>query len=461
MARTAVVALAGAGLLSALAPAASATGSAGTGPGYRVVAVDEGAGVSVDEALPAAAGRGERAALDAAVRAVVEQGGASAALALVREDGRTVWKGAAGRADLRTGAPATADGRFRIGSVTKTFVATVVLQLVAEHRIGLDDPIERHLPGTVPGGGAITVRQLLNHTSGLYNYLEDPAFDFLAGPQGDPAVVQRWLTSGRWTTYRPQQLVDIAFRHDPYFAPGQGWRYSNTNYVLVGMLIEKVTGRGWAEEVERRIIRPLGLRSTSMPTTSPFVPGPHAHGYFKTAAGPADVTLLNPSMADAAGAGISTTADLARFDAALLGGRLLGPAELAEMKRTVDSGFGIDYGLGLMKVVLPCGEFWGHGGGIPGYGTTLLGDGRRQFAASYNPYDESDPEAAGRAVDALTVAGLCGPQAPGTPAPGTQAPGTPAPGTPASGTPSGTKPAVPGIAIPGTGAAKASGYGRL
>ncbi|MGW6916111.1 serine hydrolase domain-containing protein [Kitasatospora sp. NPDC054939] len=413
--RTAVVAVAGAGLLATLAPAATAATEAGT--------ADRAPGASaVGHGRP-----GERAALDAALRDIVDKGGASAALGLVRENGRTVWKGATGKADLRTGAAVNADGRFRIGSVTKTFVATVVLQLVAEKRIGLDDPIERHLPGAVPGGDRITVRQLLNHTSGIFNYTEDAAFDFLGGPLADPAVLRAWLTSGRWTSYRPQDLVALATKHDPYFAPGQGWHYSNTNYILAGLLVEKATGRSWSEEVERRIIRPLGLHGTSMPVNSPVIPGPHAHGYYKLPAGPADVTKLNPSLGGAAGGGISTNADLARFNDALLNGRLLRPAQLAEMKRTVDTGFGLDYGLGLMRASMPCGEFWGHGGGIPGYGTMLLGDGRRQFSSSHNPYDESDPEAAGRAADHLAVVGLCGaqpakaaegrllPQAPGSP----------------------------------------------
>ncbi|MFD0345736.1 serine hydrolase domain-containing protein [Kitasatospora aburaviensis] len=200
----------------------------------------------------------------------------------------------------------------------------------------------------------------------------------------------------------------MAATHPAYFDPGKGWHYSNTNYIIAGMLIERLTGRSWAQEVERRIIRPLGLSGTSMPIDSPFVPGPHAHGYYKLADGPADTTLLNPSMAGSAGAGVSTTADLTRFISALLGGRLLGPAELAEMKRVSPSGQA--YGLGLQRTPTACGEFWGHGGGIPGYTTLLYGasDGKRQFAASVNAYDLSDPAATNTAFENLVDTGVCG-----------------------------------------------------
>ncbi|MFI6848284.1 beta-lactamase family protein [Kitasatospora sp. NBC_00085] len=421
--RAASVVLAGAGLVGALAPM---TAAQATQPvPYRLTVTDEtgsggdvtgGPGAALGVADPAAdAARGvDRAALDAAVRGLVSPGGASATLGRVDERGRTVWKGAAGTADLATGAPATAEGRFRIGSVTKTFVATVVLQLVAEYRLGLDDAVERHLPGLVPGGGQITVRQLLNHTSGLANYTDDPSFSF----EGDPAALQQWLSTGRWRSYTPQELIGIAAKYPPYFAPGRGWHYSNTNYIVAGLLIERLTGRSWGDEVERRIIRPLGLSGTSMPVDSPFVPGPHAHAYYKLAAGPADITLLNPSMAGSAGAGISTTADLTRFISALLGGRLLGPAELAEMKRTTPLSGPAEYGLALQRTATACGEFWGHGGGIPGYNTLMYGaaDGRRQFAASVNPYDMSDLPATNAAFETLvaTGTGTCAGRPPAT-----------------------------------------------
>ncbi|MFE7524387.1 serine hydrolase domain-containing protein [Kitasatospora sp. NPDC057542] len=346
----------------------------------------------------------EATALRTTLQGIVDAG-SSAAVGEVRQDGRTVWRGQAGVADLATGAPVPAHARFRIGSVTKTFVATVVLQLSAERRIGLDDPIERHLPGAVPNGAAITVRQLLNHTSGLYNYTDAPGLD----PQ-DEAQYRSWLAGPRWHTYQPTELLALANGNAPYFPPGQGWHYSNTNYLLAGLLVERITGHSWQREVDRRVIRPLGLHDTTMPGQSPLLPGPHAQGYVKLSTGPVDVTELNPSVMGAAGQGISSAADLNRFTAALLDGRLLRPTEIAEMTRTADAGPGRGYGLGLARFDTPCGVFRGHSGDLPGYSTMVAGtaDGRRRLVLSHNPYDRSDPRAAKAAVTAFLTAAACG-----------------------------------------------------
>ncbi len=303
-------------------------------------------------------------ALDAVVAA-----GASSAIVETRDrPGR--WAGTSGTAELGSTRPAPVDGRFRIGSVTKTFVSTVLLQLVAERRLSLDDTVERRLPGLVPNGDGITVRQLLNHTSGLFNYTE-------AMPLDGEAFLKI-----RYRYYSPRQLVGIATEHDPYFPPGQGWHYSNTNYILAGLIIEKVTGHRYGDEITRRILRPLGLRHTSIPGTSTRIPGPHAHGYLPVGDRNVDVTELKPSWAWSAGEMISTTADLNRFYAALLGGRLLPPAQLVAMKTTVPVDPGYAYGLGLYSLELPCGlKVWGHDGGIHGYVTLSLHTAGRAPAA--------------------------------------------------------------------------------
>ncbi|MET8702524.1 serine hydrolase domain-containing protein [Kitasatospora sp. NPDC004723] len=387
--RLAAVALAGASVV-ALAPAATAA------------AADAPAGVDA-----------RRGGVDARaeLRAFIADGSSTAAFAEVRQDGRRIWQGAAGTSDLATGQPVRPDGRFRIGSVTKSFVSTVVLQLVAEGRLRLDDPVERHLPGLVPNGGAISVRQLLNHTSGLFDYLEDPQFFYR-----DEASLRDWVHgSSRWQDYRPEQLVAIGFSHAPYFAPGQGWKYSNTNYVLAGMLIRKLTGHSWQSEVERRIVKPLHLDDTTFPRSETGVRGPHAHAYAKLAEGPADITRLNTTVADAAGNGISTPADLNRFHAALFGGKLLRPAEQAELTRTVPTGSGHSfYGLGVAKADFGCGPLWGHDGGLPGWGTLLFGtaDGKRQVALSYNPYEGTDQSGLDEAAVNVAIKTLCGAQAP-------------------------------------------------
>ncbi|GIG68375.1 serine hydrolase [Phytomonospora endophytica] len=300
---------------------------------------------------PAAAGPATGTLRDE-LDAVVADGSPSAVLEF--RDGPRVERLAGGVAELGRQRPAPVDGRFRIGSVTKTFTSTVALQLVGEGRISLDDSLERWLPGTVPNGQNITLRQLLNHTSGLYNYTDD----VLVTPE--QVVRDRYK---RWT---PQQLVDLATSRDPLFPPGTAWSYSNTNYVLIGLVIERVTGRSLQTEVDRRIVRPLGLRDTEVPARhSVRISGPHAHGYLQVNGEPVDITALNVSSSYAVGDIISTTRDLNTFYQALLGGRLLTPAQLTAMKITAfDSG----YGLGLSKVALPCGaEIWGHTGGIPGY----------------------------------------------------------------------------------------------
>ncbi|WP_416962461.1 serine hydrolase domain-containing protein [Streptomyces sp. Agncl-13] len=287
-----------------------------------------------------------------------------------------------GVSDTATGRAARAIDKFRIASSTKAFVATVMLQLVGEGRVSLDDSVEHWLPGVVDGNGndgnAITVRQLLNHTSGLFNYTADfPAIASVDGFEAD-----------RYTTWTPQQLVGIAMRHAPDFAPGTQWEYSNTNYIVAGMIIQKATGHTWQQEVTRRVIRPLGLRDTSAPDTSARIPGQHLHGYsdFGGSGPTIDVTELNPTAAGSAGAMISTTNDLTRFFSALLGGRLLRPAQLAEMKTTVRAASldpvwpGARYGLGLMEIPLTCGGvYYSHAGDLMGYTTRdgVSADGRR------------------------------------------------------------------------------------
>ncbi|MEW1793323.1 MULTISPECIES: serine hydrolase domain-containing protein [Streptomyces] len=302
---------------------------------------------------------------------------------LARSTGpRGVQFATAGVADAETKRKARPGDKFRIASATKTYVSTVVLQLVGEGRLSLDDTVEDVLPGVVSGNGndgsRITVRQLLNHTSGLFNYTAD--FPALSGIDAYEA--------GRYTTWTDEQLVEIAMRHAPDFEPGAKWSYSNTNYTLAGMIIEKITGRTWQQEVTKRVIRPLGLRDTLTPTTSARIPGSHLKGYsaFGESAPAIDVTAFNPSAAGAAGAMISTAGDMTTFYQALMSGRLLKPAQLTEMKKTVraaeldEAWPGARYGLGLMEIPLTCGgSYFSHAGDLPGYATRTgaTEDGRR------------------------------------------------------------------------------------
>lgn len=356
------------GLVAALA-AAAVTAAALTAPAAAAPAPAPAATAAAAEADGRTGGRH-----DATRRSVEElvRAGVPGVLAQAR-DRHGTWNGAAGVADRVTGRKRLPNERFRIGSITKTFVATVVLQLDAEGRLDLDDSVEEWLPGVVRGNGhdgrEVTLRQLLNHTSGIYDVTSAPSFqDKIFGPG---------FLDHRHDTWTPEQLAAIAMEHEPSFAPGTSWEYSNTNYVLAGMVIEKATGRPYREAVERRIIEPLGLGATSVPGTDPRMPRPSGRAYSTLGGDPSDpatrvhdVTELNPSLAGAAGEMISSTADLQRFLRALLTGRLLPREQMREMTTTVPIDSvepGAGYGLGLISRKLGCGtEVWGHTGGIHG-----------------------------------------------------------------------------------------------
>ncbi|MFF5531697.1 serine hydrolase domain-containing protein [Streptomyces cinerochromogenes] len=334
-----------------------------------------------------------RKAIEAAVAAGVPGVTATA------RDTHGTWSATAGVGDTRTGAPRSAADRYRVGSITKTFVSTVLLQLEAEGRLSLDDKVDRWLPGAVRGHGhdgrRITVRQLLNHTSGIYDYTADAGF-------ARDHFAKDGFFEHRYDTLAPRDLLAIALRHRPDFAPGTSWNYSNTNYVVAGMVIEKVTGHSYATEIRRRVLEPLHLTATSVPGTRVTVPRPSSRAYSKlaeTAEGPTyDVTTLNPSMASSAGEMISNSADLDRFYSALLGGKLLPPRQLKEMKTTVkiDGAPNVRYGLGLMDTKLTCGvHVWGHGGGIHGStsAAATTADGRHSLALNFNGDWTGDTEA--------------------------------------------------------------------
>jgi len=354
---------------------------------------------------PASAAGGHPDARDTTLQRGLDRvvaGGVPGAVLVVRRGDRTI-RLTAGDARIEPKRPMRAPDRFRVGSITKPFVATVVLQLVAEQKLTLDDAVARWLPGAVPNGEHITLRQLLNHTSGLFPFGADRVF-----------VTQAFRDPLRaWT---PREIIAIAARHPPTFAPGAGWSYSDTNYFVLGLIVERVTGHPLATELERRILAPLGLRATSLPAR-PDIAGPHAHGYFLRPL--QDVTVGSPSVQWAAGALVSNAHDLARFFRALLGGRLLRPDLLELMETTVAArqlGPGNAYGLGLQLVGEPCGALWGHTGGSPGYVADALNsrDGRRQIVVLANatgPLSAAGlfglPTGAARALDRLIHTANC------------------------------------------------------
>ncbi|TCJ94258.1 D-alanyl-D-alanine carboxypeptidase [Nocardia alba] len=313
---------------------------------------------------------------------------AIAALGTMGVQARVVGGGAnrtavAGHSDAVALDSVSADGYFRIGSLTKTLVATVVLQLVGEGRLSLDDTVQRWLPDMVHDNGndgsTITIRQLLQHTSGIH---ESPP---------DMATAEDYYRL-RYQVRDPRETVAAAMRHPPDFTPGTGWAYSNVGYVLLGLIIEQVENRPWHDEISARILEPLGLRDTRWPGNAPTLPEPHANGYqqFEVDGPLIDVTELVDI--DASVGYLSTTADIGTFYRSLLGGKLLRPAELAQMRTTVPVD-GVtesvwpaaSYGLGLFAVPLSCGgTYWMHNGGQTGFLTNVgvTDDGTRSVVVS-------------------------------------------------------------------------------
>ena len=273
--------------------------------------------------------------------------------------GRGSWRKAAGVGDLATGAPVTLDDHVRIASNTKTFVGLVTLQLVDEGAIGLDDPLERYVPG-VANGDAITIRQVLGMSAGIHSYVDDPriAVDYAA----DPLL-----------PFTPDDALAIVRAAAPDFAPGERVQYSDSNYILLGFVVEGVTGRTLAEEIAARVIRPLGLAHTSFPDTVDM-PTPYLHGYAAGAPGDPliDASRSNPDVAWAAGAMVSTLADLRVYVEALATGALLSPRTFAAQTEfgslASRPGMDVGYGLGLLSY----NGLLGHNGGIVGYSSWML-----------------------------------------------------------------------------------------
>jgi D-alanyl-D-alanine carboxypeptidase len=263
-----------------------------------------------------------------------------------------------GVADKATGAPMKTDFYHRIGSQTKTFTATGVLQLADQGKVGLDDPVAKYIDG-VPQGDKITLRQLLRMQSGLFNYSESPAF-------------QQAMFADPRTPFSPQELLGFAFAEPNVFPPGEGFLYCNTNYILLGLVVEKVGGQPLHDYVRDHILTPLGMRHTSFPTNNAF-PEPHAQGYTVQTADGKETTATDwdPSWGWAAGAMISTVEDLHIWAPALATGELLTPAMQAQRLQTVGAP-GLPpqdgYGLGIFNL----GGWIGHNGSLPGYQTVAV-----------------------------------------------------------------------------------------
>ncbi|MFI0484013.1 serine hydrolase domain-containing protein [Actinomadura sp. 9N215] len=353
-------------------------------------------------------------------------------------DGHSTWNGASGVADVRTQRPVTPHMRHRVGSITKTFVATAILQQVEAGRVALDAPVGQYLPDVFPGrpGKQVTVRMLLNHTSGIGDYVA-LAFPSLT------EVSPKSLDENRLRKLSPEQLIKWGMQTPRVGEPGERWSYSNTNYAIAGRLLEKVTGTKAEKYIARNVIGKAGLKQTYFPS-GPRIDEPHSRMYeslYQHVKPPRDYSTFNMSWAWTAGALVSTMDDLNLFYRKLFTGGLIGKGALAEMQRTVpvkdeDGNVLMNYGLGLYASDLPCGTFWGHDGSVFGAGTQSLSSaaGTRQisFALNLSKYQKLDangvpvPDPIDSALGAHVVEALCG-SGPGTRSTGPERPVRPMP----------------------------------
>jgi D-alanyl-D-alanine carboxypeptidase len=287
------------------------------------------------------------------------------AIVYVDDPGQGSWITALGMGNLATREPMQANNYMRVGSIAKTFTATVILQLVDQHKLGLDDPVSKYRP-EVPNGAHITIRELLNMSSGLYTYDDDEGY------------VQTSLAEP-YKVWQPQELLAIAFKHPPVFAPGKGYLYDNTNYILLGLIMQQLTHLPAEQAWQRYLFGPLGMHQTSLASpTSSAIPDPHAQGYMYgtdfTGTGPLfNVTDRNFSWAWTAGGAISTLHDLKIWVKALATGQLLS-ADTQQQRLSSWNNTGLSwlgkpwlYGLGVINYA----GFLGHSGVLFGFNSWM------------------------------------------------------------------------------------------
>ncbi|MCH0565781.1 MULTISPECIES: serine hydrolase [unclassified Streptomyces] len=382
---------------------------AGTSCSGGTVTESAGTRLSSERATSSPTGSGTAARLDAAVRQVMRTTGVPGVIVGLWMPGQPGYARAFGVADKGTGAPMTTDMHMRIGSETKTFTVTGILQLVDQGEVGLDDPVSRYVAG-VPEGDKITLRDLARMQSGLFDYTKDPDFD--AAVEANPERV-----------FTAQELLDYSFRHPLDFTPGTQLVYCDTNTVLLGQVLEKVSGQNIADYLREHVLDPLGMDQTLYPVNA-RIPAPYAHGYTtQTKDGTeTDATHWSPSDANAAGAMISTLGDLHVWAPVVATGTpLIAPATQRQRLQTATSPDfpGAGYGLGLFTA-----DGWvGHNGSIPGYQslTLYLPSQKATMVVLLNsdtPYKGTDPSTLfGTAVTTVATPGHVFRLGPGTSAP--------------------------------------------
>ncbi|WP_327736664.1 beta-lactamase family protein [Streptomyces nojiriensis] len=356
--RSAAVALAAVGLV--VGPVGAGSGAVHAGDAAASAVPGPAATVPAPTPTPASDGFAQLTPavtrqLDAAIKKVLAEAKIPGVIVAVSAPGKGDYVRSFGIADKATGAPMTPNLNMRIGSVTKTFTVTALLELVDEGKVGLDDPIGKYVDG-VPNGDRITLRELAGMRSGLFNYSADEDF-------------YKALTANPDRPFTPQELLGYSFKHPVLFEPNAKFYYCNTNLILLGLVVEKVSGVPLDRFIDREVVAPAGLKHTVFPT-GPEFPSPHAHGYTdQTASGKVeDATDWNPSWGWAAGAMISDLPDMRSWAKTLATGTLLTPATQAQRLDVVDALPGTGYGLGIFNV-----QGWiGHNGSLPGYGSLVL-----------------------------------------------------------------------------------------
>ncbi|MFI9206077.1 serine hydrolase domain-containing protein [Streptomyces sp. NPDC053048] len=291
------------------------------------------------------------ARLDTAIRRVMSEASVPGVIVSLSAPGKGNYVRAFGVADKANGTPMDPGLYMRIGSETKTFTVTALLELVDAGKVKLDDPISRYIDN-VPNGDRITLRYLADMRSGLFNYSADPDF-------------YKALTSDPTRHFTPQELLAYSFKHPVQFQPGAEFEYCNTNLILLGLVVEKIGGQPLRDFIHQKVLQPAGLHHTLFPAGAEF-PSPHAHGYTQQTASGAveDATYWNPSWGWAAGAMISNLQDMRTWARVLATGALLTPQTQAERLKTPPTSIpGAGYGLGIFNV-----QGWiGHNGSLPGY----------------------------------------------------------------------------------------------
>ncbi|MFI6161326.1 serine hydrolase domain-containing protein [Micromonospora haikouensis] len=340
------------------------------------------------------------APIRAAIAGLPDADATSAQVRITTPDG--CWTGTSGVRDLRTGAPVPPHARFRVGSVTKVFTAALVLQLAAEGRVDLDGSVQGYLPGLLPADyPTVTVRQLLHHTSGI--------------PSPTPPGDIEWQLAHRYDRWTPEQIVRAGLENPRAFDPGEKQDYTNMGYIVAGLLVEKVTGHTYEQELARRIARPLGLRDTYGPGDDPCIRGPHAHGYQAVTRDGAtelvDATVWSQTYTPASGDVISSLADLDTFITALFAGRVVPEPQLTEMFTLppVDDveGGPARYSAGLSAMPLDDGEtLWVKTGSRYGYLAAVAStrDGRFRVEYSITATDAKGEELSATAQAVIAAA---------------------------------------------------------